>query len=161
MVSATGRSPEVELHGQAADDVRECLGQKAGRAGRAGPACERMRAAGNGSVSVRDGHVYAARGKVQWGSEIVGLSLFYGTIDDDPSTYREDARPDFRKPYVLVTESTKPEAAFVRTGGYTPPEGSIFLSQAAAAFCSATGCTWRSRPRATTRCSPPRGPSSR
>ena len=136
---STGRVPEVELHGQAAEDVRECLGQEHGRAGRFGPACERMRAAGIGGVSVHDGRVYATKGKVQWRQDTVGLSLFYGTIDDDPGTYRDDPRPDFRKPYVWVTESTERDAAFQRTRGYTPTEGSIFLSAGGNGFLQRDG----------------------
>ena len=127
--TSTGRAPQVELHGQEAQDVRDCLGQAAGKAGRTGPACERMHASGNTGVEIRDGNVYATRGKVVWRTDITGLSLFYGTLDDDPTTYRKDMRPDFRKPYVQVTESMK-AGGMLLPGvlGYAPPEGWIFLA---------------------------------
>jgi hypothetical protein len=138
-VTATGRQTQTELHGQAAADARACFGQKPPAAGREGAACERMRATGHG-VSIRDGgRVYAANGPVVWGPDRTGVSFFYGTIADDPSTFKEDPRPDYRQPYVSIIESTHREASPREGVGYVPPDGSIFISAGHSGFLRRDG----------------------
>jgi hypothetical protein len=54
--------------------------------------------------------------------------LFYGSVGDDPSTYRKDVVPRYDQPYVAITQTTQ-RARFQRgVGRYVPPEGSIFIA---------------------------------
>jgi hypothetical protein len=119
----TGRQ-ETLVTGPAAQDALACRDrlERAGR--RTGPECESMRARRQ-SLVIRGDKVYAL-GPVQWGQAHTGVVFFYGTVGDDPSTFREDAVPLWDRPHVSLTETTS-LAPVGRAGRYVPPEGSVFI----------------------------------
>jgi hypothetical protein len=120
-----GRQVEKVLTGPAAEDAKACA-RAARRAGtrEGSPACERMRERRHG-LSIRGDTVYE-HGPVEWGEKQVGVSYFYGTLGDDPSTYHRDLG---KRPHVTITESTWLPSHFPG-GTYFPPEGSLFISVA-------------------------------
>jgi hypothetical protein len=60
--------------------------------------------------------------------EHTGVTFFYGTLGDDPSTFKKDSTPLWTKPYLEITQTTDRE---LLTRGapmkYAPPEGSLLL----------------------------------
>jgi hypothetical protein len=67
---------------------------------------------------------------IKWGDEHSSIVLFYGTVGDDPKTYRKDRVPLYEKPYITVSESTRAWPFPSGAGSYIPPEGSLFISAA-------------------------------
>ena len=70
------------------------------------------------------------RGPVTWGPRRTGLSLFYGTVGDDPTTFKkEDSAPLSSEPNVVVDEKVDRQAHLLgfTPMSYVPPEGSILL----------------------------------
>jgi hypothetical protein len=125
----TGREEETLVTGQAAKDLLACRDRirRVGR--RAGPECESAREsmrAWGGALVIRGDKVYA-KGPVKWGPAQTGVAFFYGTLGDDPSTFREDAVPLWDRPHVSLAETTSLPAV-VRGGRYDPPDGSVFLA---------------------------------
>jgi hypothetical protein len=121
----TGRQEETRLTGPAAKEALACQArvERAGR--RTGPECESMRRRRQ-SLVIRGDKVYAL-GPVQWGQAQTGVVFFYGTVGDDPSTYREDAVPLWDRPHVSLAETTSLMPGTLRTGSYVPPDGSVFI----------------------------------
>jgi hypothetical protein len=66
-------------------------------------------------------------GHVTWHEERPGVTFYYGTVGDDPSTSRADSIPLFDKSYVSVTETTETSPFRRGAGTYVPPEGSVFV----------------------------------
>jgi hypothetical protein len=120
----TGRSEERLLTGQQAEDVRECLARRSASSERPA-ACERLRELGHG-VSLRGANAYV-RGAVVWGPEHHGVSLLYGELADEPSTYRSDARPALDRPHVMITEASDRLAADMPYT-YDPKAGTILVT---------------------------------
>jgi hypothetical protein len=123
----TGRQNETPVTGAAADDAEACA--EAMRRPRPVtrleiPACERMRARRHGWIK-RGDKVYEL-GPVTWGKEQSGVSLFYGTAGDDPTTYHKEVVPLPDRPHVTLTETTRP-LRLLRGGRYDAPDGSVFI----------------------------------
>jgi hypothetical protein len=119
-----GKQAERALTGPEAEDAKECA-----RAMRRGErleseACRRMRDQRHG-FSIRGNTVYL-HGPVEWGEKKRGVSLFYGTLGDDPSTYHKDLVPLDSEPHVKVSISTELPKIVVG-GAYFPPEGHVFI----------------------------------
>jgi len=50
--------------------------------------------------------VLRIEGLVTWRDETKSVVLFYGTLGDDSSTYREELVPLYDRPYLTISEST-------------------------------------------------------
>jgi hypothetical protein len=119
-----GKRSERALTGPEAEDAKECA-----RAMRRGErleseACRRMRDQRHG-FSIRGNTVYQ-QGPVVWGEAKRGVTLFYGTLGDDPSTYRNVRVPRESEPFVKVSVSTELPKIVVG-GAYFPPGGHVFI----------------------------------
>jgi hypothetical protein len=115
----------TQLDEAAAAEVRECLEARA-EAHRTSDEC-RQTLRRYGSLMMRGKRVYTLETD-QWGPERTGVKVFYGTVGDDPSTYREDDVPLFDRRHVTVSQATQAGPDFDRGArGYAPPEGSIVL----------------------------------
>jgi hypothetical protein len=121
----TGRQEETLLTGRAAQDALACRGQVERAGKRTGPECESMRARRQ-SLVIRGDKVYTL-GPVKWGQQQTGVAFFYGTLGDDPSTYREDVVPLWNRPHVTLTETTS-LSPVARGGRYVPPDESVFVA---------------------------------
>ncbi len=81
------------------------------------------------SAEIRGDNVYV-RGPVEWGPRRTGLTLFYGAVGDDPTTFKkEDSTPLYAEPNVVLNEKIDREQillGFVPLT-YLPPTGSILL----------------------------------
>jgi hypothetical protein len=132
---AKGRQGETKLSGSAAADAKACRAYVRRNGTRAGAACERMRRAGR-SLLIRGDKVYEL-GPVVWDKPHTGVELFYGTVGDDPSTYRKDQAPLWDRPHLQLTETTYRDDA--RGSWYLPPEGSILLTGGPSGFLVADG----------------------
>jgi hypothetical protein len=121
----TGRQEERPLTGRAAQDALACRARVERAGVRSGPECEAMRARRQ-SLVIRGDKVYAL-GPVQWGQPQTGVVFFYGTVGDDPRTFREDAGPLWNRPHVSLAEATSLMPGMLRAGSYVPPDGSVFI----------------------------------
>jgi hypothetical protein len=123
-ITRTGRQEETLITGRVAQDALACRARVERTGMRTGSECESMRVHRQ-SLVIRGNKVYAL-GPVQWGEAHTGVALFYGTVGDDPSTFRADAVPLRNRLHVSLAEMTSaPPVA--RGGRYDPPEGSVFL----------------------------------
>jgi hypothetical protein len=120
--SRLGRRSEVRVTGEKAAQVLRCEKLSGPPAGKC------FRALGLSSIQVRPDGVFTSRGPIVWSEEVTSLVLFYGTIGDDPTTYRKDALPLFDRPHVTITESTKVSTLSRPAGRYVPPAGSVFIA---------------------------------
>ncbi|MDQ3992534.1 MAG: hypothetical protein M3229_02635, partial [Actinomycetota bacterium] len=100
--------------------------------------CERAHRARGRGLSMRDGRVYT-HGPVEWEPDRTGVGLFYGTVGDDPSTYREDTIALFDQPHVSVAQSTQRLSVRSAPPGYVPPEGSVLLAAGGSGFLRRDG----------------------
>jgi hypothetical protein len=118
--TGVGRHEEIRLTGEIARAAEECSKLRGEAAGRC------FRALGyRGSLAVREDGVFAY-GPTAWEKEQVGVVLFYGTLGDEPSTYRKELVPRYDAPHVTITETT--HRSVVRgVGRYVPPEGAVFI----------------------------------
>jgi hypothetical protein len=119
-----GKQSERVLTGPEAEDAKECT-----RAMRRGErleseACMRMRDQRHG-FSIRGNTVYQ-HGPVEWGEKKRGVSFFYGTLGDDPSTYRKDLVPLESEPHVKVSVAAEIPKMVVG-GAYFPDGGTLFI----------------------------------
>jgi hypothetical protein len=119
-----GRQTEVRLSGAKAAAAIRCT--KARHEPGGAGAC--FRALGLSSVSVRPDGVFTSQGPIVWNDKQTSVVLFYGTVGDDPSTFREDTVPLFDRPYVTVSESTQASTLRRGAGSYVPPAGSVFIA---------------------------------
>jgi hypothetical protein len=116
--SATGSHEETLVTGARANKIRRCLESRDRDLCRHLPGAE-----------IRGNHVYV-RGPVTWGPRRTGLSLFYGTVGDDPTTFKkEDSMPLSSEPNVVVDEKINRQASLLGFPvlTYVPPQGSILL----------------------------------
>jgi hypothetical protein len=119
-----GKQSERALTGPEAEDAKECArAMRRGERLESEP-CRRMRDQRHG-FSVRGNTVYQ-HGPVVWGDTKRGVSLFYGTLGDDPSRYRNVRVPRESEPFVKVSVSTE-FPKIVVGGAYFPPEGHVFI----------------------------------
>jgi hypothetical protein len=79
-----------------------------------------------GSLEVRSDGVYT-HGPTVWEEEQTGVILFYGTLGDEPSTYRKELVPRYDEPHVAITDTTQRSPFERGAGRYVPPEGSVFI----------------------------------
>lgn len=124
--TSVGRRREVEVTGAEAKAALECTKLRGEEAG----ACMRRVAAGS-SLSVRPNGVFRTEGPIVWGNQVTALVLFYGSVGDDPSTYREDVIPLYDRPYLAVAQTTDRSQLRRGAGTYVPPEGSVFIAAGA------------------------------
>jgi hypothetical protein len=120
--TSIGRSQEVRVTGRAAAAAERCAKLR----GREGGDC--FRALGRAPIEVRPDGVFTTKGRIAWSDEQTDVVLFYGSVGDDPTTFRKDSVPLLDEPHVTVHESTR--AAWFRriVGGYVPPLGTVFLA---------------------------------
>lgn len=119
-----GKQSETVLTGPAADDAKACA--EATRRGErpASEACRRVHERRHG-FSIRGNTVYR-HGPVEWGEKKRGVSLFYGTLGDDPSTYHKDLVPLETEPHLKLSVTTEIPKMVVG-GAYFPDEGTVFI----------------------------------
>jgi hypothetical protein len=120
--TAVGHQSRVRVTGALAAAAIKCSQQRSG-----GGDCFRSLGLMS-SVEVRPDGVFISKGAIQWDDEQDSVGFFYGTIGDDPSTYRTDSIPLYDKPYLTVTESTQASPFRRGVGSYVPPLGSVFLT---------------------------------
>jgi hypothetical protein len=120
--SSIGRRQEVRITGRAAAAAQRCAKLR----GRAGGDC--IRALGLAPIEVRPDGIFTTKGPITWSDEETDVVLFYGSVGDDPTTFRKDRVPLLGQPHVTVHESTR--AAWFRriVGGYVPPPGAVFFA---------------------------------
>ena len=118
--SRTGSRPVKRLvTGERAARIRGCLRDRPRNT------CPRT----TGAIVQRYGKVYEL-GRSTFGPIHTGLTFFYGSVGDEPGTFKkEDASPLMGKPHLLVTQTTDPDLRSLnaRRMNYLPPEGSVVL----------------------------------
>lgn len=126
--SATGRSEKTLITGRRAEEIRRCIDLMRDNPKRR--ACRRRLH----GIMVLNDKVYEV-GRMQFGPQHTGLSFFYGTLGDNPTTFKKDTARLYSKPHVTVTQTTDRE---VNTFGprfkYLPPEGSVVLVPATSGY---------------------------
>jgi len=116
--TATGRREETLVTGARAATMRECADT------RRRPSCRQLP-----SFEVRGANVYV-RGPVQFGPRHTGLTLFYGGVGDDPTTFKkEESTPLYAEPNLVLNEKTDRDQFLLGFAPmvYLPPEGSVLL----------------------------------
>ena len=129
--SATGRHEETLVTGARAAEIRRCLEAMRARVRARGTRVpgDRDHCRHLPNAEIRGDDVYV-RGPVTWGPRRTWLSLFYGTVGDDPTTFKNEySTPLSSEPNVLLDEKSDRQASFLgfRPMSYLPPEGSILL----------------------------------
>jgi hypothetical protein len=121
---AIGAQPKRLLRGEAAAEAKKCLAGIRTRDHKRPRECRSL-----GYSIEGDGDKVYAHGPVEWEREQTGVILFYGTIGDDPSTYRKDSLPLFDHPYISITQTTSRDVP-VRGSPmkYAPPPGSVVVT---------------------------------
>jgi hypothetical protein len=117
--SATGRREETLVTGSRAEKVLRCFRSRPAR---------RLCRGLHGAV-IRGDKVYES-GPVRFGPRQTGLSLFYGSVGDDPTTFKkEDSAPLYTERNIVVTERSHPEQRLLGFPlmTYRPPDGSVLL----------------------------------
>jgi hypothetical protein len=127
--SAAGRQERTPLTGKRGAQIRRCLQRQAARAGRKPgrePCLRRLRRFG-GIVSI-GGELFET-GRVKFGPEHSGVTFFYGTVGDDPGTFKKgDLVPLWSEPHVVLTQTTDRELITRgSTTKYEAPAGSVLL----------------------------------
>ena len=118
--SATGRREDTLVTGARATEIRGCLRSLPARR----PGCRDLP-----SAEIRGDNVYV-HGPVEWGPRRTGLTLFYGAVGDNPTTFKkEDSFPLAAQPHLVLTQTTSRDLRLLGPGpmAYTPPEGSVVL----------------------------------
>lgn len=119
--SATGSAEKTLITGMRAEEIRRCMGLL-----RDNPRRRVCRRRLHGIMFMND-KVYEV-GRTQFGPQHTGVSLFYGTVGDNPATFKKDTARLHSKPQVTVTQATDREfVTFASRFKYVPPEGSIVL----------------------------------
>ena len=119
--SATGNSQETLITGERAEEFRRCALLPPDDAARR--TCRKR----FHRFQIRNDRVYEL-GRVQFGPEHRGVTFFYGTLGDNPTTFKKDTAPLWEKPHVVITETTDPD--LITRGArtkYEPPVGSLML----------------------------------
>ena len=110
--SATGQQERTPITEERAEEIMRCRGRCGKRFG--------------GVVSI-GGRLYET-GPVEFGPEHTGVTLFYGTLGDSPTTFKKDRVPLRSAPHLEITQTTDPE--LVTRGWmskYEPPPGSLLV----------------------------------
>jgi hypothetical protein len=129
--SATGNSEKTLVTGARATEIRRCLREE----GAARRACRGRFGAVTGALESRGGDLYEVVGPVKWGPQHTGVTLFYGTLGDDPSTFKKDAAPLWTERHVLITETADRELLTRgATMKYVPREGTVVLMPGPAGY---------------------------
>ena len=123
--TARGEQREVRVTGAQEEAALEC------RKLRGEEASSCFRALGLGSFVIRADGVFRIEGPVVWRDEQRNVVLFYGSLGDNPSTYRKDVVPLYDRPHLTVAESTVASPLRRIAGAYVPPEGSVFVAAGA------------------------------
>jgi hypothetical protein len=125
-VSRTGSTPIKRLvTGARAAQIRACLQTRAAQTRLTNPCPRHM-----GAIEQRGNKVYEL-GRSTFGPLHTGVTFFYGSVGDDPSTFKkEDASPMMAEPHILVTQTTDAELILLasRTMHYIPPDGSVVIT---------------------------------
>jgi hypothetical protein len=117
--SATGQQQRTPITEERADEIRRCGGKCGKRFG--------------GIASI-DGKLYET-GPVTFDPEHVGVTFFYGTLGDSPTTFKKDRVPLWTEPRVVITQTTDPELVTRgSTTKYEPPAGSLMLMPGPSGF---------------------------
>lgn len=120
--TATGGQRQIRVTGPLARKAERCSELRGEAGGRCFRALDYPR-----SLEVRPDGVFT-HGPTVWEAEQTGVQFFYGSVGDDPSTYRADVVPRYEERYVAVTQTTE-RSPFQRAAGrYVPPEGSVFIA---------------------------------
>ena len=111
--SATGQQARTPITEERAAEITRCRGRCGKR---------------YGGILTIDGKLYEI-GPVKFGPEHVGVTLFYGTLGDDPNTFKKDTAPLLKEPHMSVTQTTDRELLTLgATTRYQPPAGSVMLT---------------------------------
>jgi hypothetical protein len=64
------------------------------------------------------------------------VAFFYGSVGDNPTTFKKDVSPNMAEPHVLVTETSDPDLRLLagRPMGYVPPDGSVVITAGGSGF---------------------------
>jgi hypothetical protein len=119
-VSRSGSVPTKRLiTGSRADQIRDCLRDRPRRS------CPRPM----GAIEQRGGKIYEL-GQSTFGPLHTGLTFFYGTVGDEPSTFKKELVPLWNERHVVVTQTTDSDLRAIgsRPIHYLPPEGSIVVA---------------------------------
>ena len=118
--SATGRQEETLVTGPRAEKIRRCFRPRPIR---------RRQCRGRHGAVIRGDKVYEV-GPARFGPRQTGLSLFYGSVGDDPTTFKnEESTPLYAERNVVVTEKSRVEQRLLGFPlmTYRPPDGSALL----------------------------------
>jgi hypothetical protein len=119
--SATGRQQRTLVTGERAEEIRRCLLLPPDDPVR-GTCRKRF-----GRIEISNDRVYEVGG-VKFGPEHRGVTFFYGTLGDDPSTFKKDTAALWTKPHVVITQTTDRDLITRgATTNYEPPAGSLML----------------------------------
>jgi hypothetical protein len=119
---ATAGQREIRVTGPLARKAEKCSELRGEAGGRCFRALDYPK-----SLAVRPDGVFT-RGPTVWDAEQTSLQFFYGSVGDEPSTYRQDVVPRYDEPYVAITQTTQRSPFQRGAGRYVPPEGSVFLA---------------------------------
>jgi hypothetical protein len=133
MTTRIGRHQEVRITGPEAAAAKRCSKLR----GSAGGDC--FRALGRAPIEVRPDGVFTTEGPIVWSDAQTDVVLFYGTLGEDPSTYRRDSIPLLDQPHVTVTESAQASPFRPIVGSYVPPTGSVFLAANGSGYLQVDG----------------------
>jgi hypothetical protein len=128
-----GRRQEARITGREATAAKRCAKLR----GAAGGDC--FRALGRAPIEVRPYGVFTTKGPMAWSDVQTDVALFYGTLGDDPATYRQDSIPLLDQPHVTVTESAQASPFRPIVGSYVPPAGSVFLAANGSGYLQVDG----------------------
>lgn len=128
-----GHRHEVRVTGARAVAAEKCRALH-------GPAAARcFRTHNLHSIEVRPDGVFTTEGPITWSEEQTDVVLFYGTLGDDPATFKKDSAPQLDRPYVTVSESPRATPLRRGAGSYVPPVGSVFFAADGTGFLQVDG----------------------
>jgi hypothetical protein len=126
--SAIGKEERILLTEEQAAEIQRCLSLPHDSKKR-----RTCRGRFGGIVNGRDG-LYGI-GRLKWGPEHTGVTFFYGTLGDSPTTFKKERVPLRTKPYIALTQTTDPELVTLgSTTKYEPPTGSLMLMSGPSGF---------------------------
>jgi hypothetical protein len=128
--SATGRQEETLVTGPRAEKMLRCFRSRAAHLpGKQWRKFWQRHCRGLHGALIRGDKVYEV-GPARFGPRQTGLSLFYGSVGDDPTTFKkEDSAPLYADRNIVVTEKSHPEQRLLGFPlmTYRPPDGSVLL----------------------------------
>jgi hypothetical protein len=120
--TSVGHQQRVRVTGANAAAAIKCSQLRGDKAG------DCFRTLGVHPIEVRPDGVFTIDGPIQWRDQPSSVVFFYGTVGDDPSTYRKDEIPLHDTRYLSVTEATEVSPFRRGAGSYVPPAGSVFIA---------------------------------